>query len=262
MTEGGWASRAENEITHAQRWTKERKFNIVRAYKQVLQLWHNRPWPTDTDGHQCSHACRRLDVSDIVVCLHSGHFHICGDVCDAAVVTHEARVCRITGRSMTRDFQPDPFETMPPPRPRRAKRRATALVARSVREEAEANVRTILPPETPEEDVRRVAEVVVDVWNLIQTSKELHSHTYTLPNHTLVVLRIMPTGMWRGDKCIVPYDPSVEDVFSTLKALPVGDPRVVAHTKCGKAFRILLHTVDDQVLAQHSLVVQDKVRCV
>lgn len=260
MTEGGWGPRAESEVTHEQRWTEERSRSILAAYRLLQQRWRSRPWPTEGDAHRCDRACARLDVNDIVVCLRSGHFHVCGDVCDAAVVTHEARVCAVTGRSMVRDFQPDPFETYAPSRPRRAKRRSTALVARSAREEAEANVRTILPPDTPKEDVRRVAEVVVHVWELVHTSRVAHGHTYTLSDHALVVVRLMPVGMWRGDLCIVPYDPSVEQVFNTLKALPVGDPRVVAHTKTAKAFRRLLHGVDEAALRRHSALVEDKVR--
>lgn len=260
MTEGGWVPRADGDITHAQRWTEERSRSILAAYRLLQQKWRSRPWPTEGDAHRCDRACAKLDVNDIVVCLRSGHFHVCGDVCDAAVVTHEARVCAVTGRSMARDFQLDPFETNAPPRPRRAKRRGTGLVARSAHEEAEANVRTILPPGTPATDVRRVAEVVVHVWELVQSSRVAHGHTYTLPDHTLVVVRLMPVGMWRGDLCIVPYDPSVEQVFNTLKALPADDPRVVAHTKTAKAFRRLLHGVDDAALRRHSALVEDKVR--
>lgn len=260
MAEGGWDQRAENEITHEQRWTQERSRNILAAYRLLQQKWRSRPWPTEGDAHRCGRACERIDVNDIVVCLRSGHFHVCGDVCDAAVVTHEARVCAVTGRSMPRDFQLDPFELGQPLRPRRPKRRGMALAARPLLEEAEANVRTILPPGVPAADVRRVAEVVVHVWELVHTSRAAHGHTYTLPDHTLVVLRLMPAGMWRGDLCIVPYDPSVEQVFNTLKALPVGDRRVSAHTKTAKAFRRLLHGVDEAALRRHSALVEDKVR--
>lgn len=252
--EGGWHAAQDAEITEAQRWTPQRA-DIARAYLQLLRRWQQRPWPTVGSEHVCTPRCQWFAVHDVVLCAASGAFHVCGDVCEHAVSTHEARVCGLTQRSAQRDLRLDPYDAPPPPRRVRYRPRPQPWGG----PDARGCARSLLPADAPAEHVARLADVIVATWDLVQGSSERPTlrHGYSLAQHSVVVARLMSSGMYaQGEVCVVPYEPFMEEAFPSLKVLPVGDPRVQGHTRASHAFRTLLHGVDAAVLQAHAKRIQ------
>lgn len=252
--ESGWHASDDAEITEEQRWTPRRKLDVTSTYVHMLKRWRQRPWPTAGSEHKCTVGCPWFVERDIVLCARSGNFHICGDVCEHAIVTHEARVCALTQRSVARDMRPDPYDA---PAPQRSRNRVRARRGNGITCDARACARRILAKTNTNEHVTRLAQTIQLTWELIQRSTcyaEM-KQKYNLQNHSIVIARIMRDGMYVGennDVCIVPQESFMAESLPSLKVLSQDDASVRAHTRTAKAFRRLLFDVGDADIEQHS----------
>lgn len=252
--ESGWHVNDNAVITEEQRWTHRRKLDATFVYLSLLRRWRQRPWPTAGSEHACTVECPWFVDRDIVVCARSGNFHICGDVCEHAIVTHEARVCALTQRSVALDMCPDPYDA---PAPQRARHRARARRGNGITDDARACARRILAKTNTNEHVTRLAQTIQLTWELVQRSAcyaEM-KQKYNLQNHSIVIARIMRDGMYVGDNndvCIVPRESFMVDSLPSLKVLSQDDASVRAHTRTAKAFRRLLFDVGERDIEQHS----------
>lgn len=254
---------SELEVPDERRWTPGRNIEVARAYRSVLRLWRAKPWRTSTAGHVCSPQCRQVIVRNIVICAHSGALHACGDVCDRAVLTHEARVCTLTSRAFPRDMCADVFDQPSAPPPAAAATQAQQNRQRRVKSKQQsrtqqlyqAGVPTLLPLGTPASVIGHVCDVVWELWELLQTSAEWPrlKSGYLLLHHGVAVVRLMARGMNTPEGlCIVPQVRFVTENAPSLKFILPHGARLYVHTRATKAFRRLLHGVDNAALAAHS----------
>lgn len=251
--DSGWNHSEDHEITDAQRWTPQRKLSVVTAYLHLLQKWQQRPWHTVGSEHVCGPNCPWFSENDVVFCARSGNFHVCGDVCEHAIMTHEARVCALTQRSVHRDMRPDPYEAPTMRRSRYQSRpRGSALGG-----DAKLCASRMMPRDSSAEHVERVATVIQLTWELVNLSPALPKlrQKYTIQQHAVVVARTMRDGMFTGknnELTIVPREAFMATALPSLKVLSSDDPNVRAHTRSAKSFRSLLHAIPDSVLRAHS----------
>ena len=253
---------ADGEISNEQRWTPARAVAVVRAYRTVLRQWRRRPWPTTVHAHECTHQCRLAVQDDVAICLATGGLHVCGDVCDRAHVTHEARVCLLTRRAFPRDFCPDTFDgPTPVSQTSFAVRQQQRQVASARRRKApgpkpsrDGGIGALLPAGVPPAELERLRAVACATWDLVLTStlwprvKQL----YTREHHAVVVLRLMVHGMHdEAGRCLVPASAYVAEHVPSLKAMVPDPSRLLAHTRATKTFRRLLHGVSVDAIRQH-----------
>lgn len=268
------AEPTDHDITDAQRWTPERHVAVARAYRALLRQWHKRPWSTTQLGHVCSDRCYQVTVRNVVLCAQSGAVHVCGDVCDRTVVTHEARVCTLTARIFPRDMCADVYDAPGRPgvgtaaaasssasclatakRHQGPQRPSAASSAPAVLQAALQEVTQLLPDGTPSAERLSVGRIVALTWGLVQTSDQWPQlkSGYPLPHHTLVVLRLLVQGMRRPDGLlVVPRSEYVATHAPSLRRMTTDETRLRAHTRAAKAFRRLLHGVPEEAFRHHA----------